>query len=203
MDWTPTVTSESHIIPTFEQESIMNARKAWSLVILAAGLSLATSCGSTDTGITSTVKAKFVADEVVKAAQIEVATSNGIVTLTGNVDSDAAKSRALELAKETKGVVKVIDMIAAKQASGGGDAPEPARSLGETITDSGISLSVKSQLLDDPQVKGLQIDVDTRDGVVFLTGSVRSDSEKLRAIQLAKDTKGVKDVQANLTVQKS
>jgi len=181
----------------------MNARKVWSLVILAAGLSLVLSCGSTDMGITSTVKAKLVADEIVKAAQIDVTTSNGVVTLTGNVDSDVAKSRALELAKETKGVVKVIDMIAAKQASGGGDAPEPARSLGEVMTDSGISLSVKNQLLDDPQVKGLNIDVDTRDGVVFLTGSVGSDSEKLRAIQLAKDTKGVKDVQANLTLQKS
>jgi osmotically-inducible protein OsmY len=181
----------------------MKVRSAWSLVILVAGLSLVTSCASTDMGITSKVKAKFVTDEIVKAAQIEVTTSNGVVTLTGNVDNANAKSRALELAKETKGVVSVVDMIAAREASGGGDAPEPARTVGEVITDSGITMSVKTQLLDDPQVKGLQIDVDTRDAVVFLTGSVTSDVEKQRAIQLAKETKGVREVKANLTLKKS
>lgn len=63
-------------------------------------------------------------------------------------------------------------------------------------------MSVKTQLLDDPQVKGLRIDVDTRDAVVFLTGSVTSDVEQERAIQLAKETKGVREVKANLTLQK-
>ena len=181
----------------------MKVRSVWSLVILAMGLSLVVSCATTDAGITSKVKAKFVADDLVKAAQIEVATHDGLVTLTGNVDSAAAKERALELARATKGVVNVIDMISARTASGGGDAPEPERTIGEAVTDTGITMSVKSRLLDDPQVKGLQIDVDTRDGVVFLTGAVGSDAEIQKAIQLAKDTKGVLDVKSNLTLQKS
>jgi osmotically-inducible protein OsmY len=157
----------------------------------------------TDTGITSNVKAKFLADDVVKSAQLDVTTKNGVVTLTGNVDNDAAKNRALELAKSTTGVKNVVDMISAREASGGGDAPDPNRTVGEVVTDAGITMSVKSQLLDDPLVKGLKIDVDTRDGVVFLTGAVGSDAERQKAIQLAKDTKGVRDVQANLTQQKS
>jgi hyperosmotically inducible protein len=166
----------------------MNARKAFSLAVLAAGLSLVTACGSTDAGITSKVKAKLVADDVVKAAQIDVTTNHGVVTLTGNVDSDVAKTRALDLARETKGVVRVVDMIAAKEPSGSGDAPDANRNLGEVISDSGITMSVKSSLLDDPQVKGLKIDVDTRDGVVFLTGSVariprRSEPSSSRGIR--------------------
>ena len=181
----------------------MKLRTAWSLAILATGLSLVVSCASTDLGITTQVKSNFVKDDMVKAAQIEVATSNGVVTLTGNVDDEATKNRALELARGTKGVVKVVDMIAARQASGGGDAPEPDRTIGEAVTDSGITMSVKSRLLEDPQVKGLKIDVDTRDGVVFLTGSVGSDVEKEKAIQLTKDTKGVREVKANLTIAKS
>ena len=181
----------------------MKVRSVWSLVILVAGLSLVMSCASTDTGITSKVKSKLVADEVVKSSQIEVETRNGVVTLTGNVDSEATKNRAVELAKGTKGVVSVVDMLSARTASGGGDAPEPQRTVGEAVTDAGITMSVKSRLLDDPQVKGLQIDVDTRDGVVFLTGSVDSDAEKQKAIQLARDTKGVLDVKSNLTLQKS
>lgn len=181
----------------------MKVRNVLSLIALAAGLSLFASCGTTDTGITTAVKSKFIADETVKSAQIEVTTKEGVVTLTGNVDNENAKNRAIQLAKATTGVVSVVDMISARAASGGGDAPDPSRSAGEVITDAGITMSVKTQLLDDPMVKGLKIDVDTRDAVVFLTGSVGNDAEKDKAIQLAKDTKGVKDVKANLTVQKS
>jgi hyperosmotically inducible protein len=181
----------------------MRARNAWLLAVVVAGLSLVVSCASTDVGITTKVKSSFVTDDVVKSSQIEVTTHNGVVTLTGNVDSEAAKDRALELAKGTKGVVKVVDMIEARRASGSGDAPEPDRTIGETVTDAGITMSVKSRLLDDPLVKGLRIDVDTREAVVFLTGSVGSDAEKDKAIQLAKDTKGVREVKANLKIEKS
>jgi len=119
------------------------------------------------------------------------------------VDSEGAKTRALELARDTEGAVNVVDMIAAREASGNGDAPEPERTVGEAFDDAGITMSVKSRLLDDPLVKGLKIDVDTRDGVVFLTGVVGSDAERQQAIQLAKDAKGVRAVQANLTFKKT
>jgi len=181
----------------------MRSRRAWSVVVLAAGLSLVMSCASTDVGISSKVKSKLAADDVVKASQIEVETRNGVVTLTGNVDSEEAKERALQLAKDTKGVVSVVDMIAARRASGSGDAPEPERTIGEAVDDTGITVTVKSRLLDDPLVKGLRIDVDARDGVVYLTGTVGSDSEREKAIQLARDTKEVRSVQANLTLHKS
>jgi osmotically-inducible protein OsmY len=181
----------------------MTLRTAFLLAGLAAGLCLVTSCALTDTGITTDVKAKFMADDVVKSSQIEVSTKNGVVTLTGNVDNEAAKHKAIELAKATTGVKNVVDMISAREASGKGDAPDPGRSIGEVVTDAGITMSVKSQLLDDPLVKGLKIDVDTRESVVFLTGTVGSDAERQKAIQLAKDTKGVTDVKANLTQRKS
>ena len=178
----------------------MRVRSKWPIVALTAGMCLLSACASTDMGITSKVKAKLVADDVVKAAQIEVQTSDGVVTLTGNTDSKEAKSRALDLAKNTTGVVNVVDMIAARTASGQGNAPAPDRTVGEAFDDAGITMSVKSRLLDDPLVKGLQIDVDTRNGVVFLTGSVDTDEERQKAIQLAKGTMGVRDVQANLTI---
>jgi hyperosmotically inducible protein len=181
----------------------MKVRSVFSLVALVVGLALVMSCASTDVGISTKVKAKFAADDVVKSSQIEVSTTNGVVTLTGNVDSEAAKGRALELTRSTTGVVSVVDMLSAREASGSGDAPSPDRTIGQVADDAGITMSVKSRLLDDPLVKGLQIDVDTRDGVVFLTGAVGSDAEKQKAVQLAKDTKGVRDVQANLTLQKS
>ena len=83
-----------------------------------------------------------------------------------------------------------------------GNAPEPDRTLGEHIDDATITAAVKSRLLEDPQVKGLKIDVDTREGVVFLTGSVRSQQESDRAVQVARGTEHVKDVKPNLVVSR-
>lgn len=133
-----------------------------------------------------------------RSYKIEVQTTDGVVTLTGNIDSPEAKAAALDLARDTKGVTDVVDMIAVKVSDTSGDAPAPGRTVGEKVDDAAITMKVKSRLLDDPQVKGLNIDVDTRDGVVYLTGLVRNASEKDAAIRLARETQGVRDVQANL-----
>jgi hyperosmotically inducible protein len=150
--------------------------------------------------LTADIKVKMAADTTVNAKDLNVDTRNRVVTLTGNLDSEEAKNRALQLARDTKGVVKVVDMISVRTADGTGDAPEPTRSAGAVVDDAGITMKVKGRFLKDPLVQGLRIDVDTRDGVVYLTGSVASSAEKDKAIQIAKDTEGVKDVQANLNV---
>ena len=40
-------------------------------------------------------------------------------------------------------------------------------------------------------------------GVVYLTGTVRSEMERSKAVELAKQTKGVRDVQPNLDIKGS
>ena len=170
-----------------------------ALAGLAACVMLA-GCAS-DQVIETKVKSKLAADSEVKAAEITVTAKDHVVTLRGNIDSATAKDRALQLARETSGVTTVIDEIAVRTAETTGDAPDAGRSIGEKLDDAGITMAVKSKLLDDPEVKGSKIDVDTRQGVVYLTGTVRSEMEKTKAVQLAKDTKGVLDVQPNLDVQ--
>jgi hyperosmotically inducible protein len=176
----------------------MKRKIAIHLLVLTAIVSLVVACArTTDAGVTGLVKTRLAADGKVSAFEINVDTTNGVVTLTGNVDSQEAKDQALKLARETSGVQEVRDMIAVRTGSESAEAPDPNLTLGEHIDDAGITMRVKSRLLDDPVVKGLRIDVDTRDGVVFLTGSVTSDAEKKQAIELARTTEGVKDVQAN------
>ena len=176
----------------------MRQQNAVPLAVLAAVLSLVVSCAqSTDAGITGLTKTKLAADGRVKASEITVATTDGVVTLTGNVDSQDAKDRALQLTRETSGVREVKDMISVREGSATGNAPDPSRTAGERIDDAGITVRVKARLLDDPLVKGMQIDVDTRDGVVFLTGSVPGNAEQKQAIELARSTEGVKNVEAN------
>jgi hypothetical protein len=61
--------------------------------------------------ITAKIKSKMALDELVKARNIDVDTSGTVVTLTGVVESESERRRALQLANETEGVTKVIDRL--------------------------------------------------------------------------------------------
>ena len=68
-------------------------------------------CSQSDSGITSSVKSKLIADEVVNARNINVDTHDRVVTLTGTVQSPIEESRAIEIARDTKGVDDVVDKM--------------------------------------------------------------------------------------------
>lgn len=90
--------------------------------ISAAALVFTVACAQTDSGITSSVKSKFAADDTVKAYQIDVDTRDHVVTLSGEVESMAHKSRAVEIARGTEGVTNVVDnLIVAETAATSGD----------------------------------------------------------------------------------
>jgi hyperosmotically inducible protein len=65
----------------------------------------------TDTGITTAVKTKLLADPASSGLAIHVDTANGIVTLTGTVSTAAEKARAEDLAKNTSGVNSVVNSL--------------------------------------------------------------------------------------------
>lgn len=94
-----------------------------------------------------------------------------------------------------------VDAMKATGKEMAADAKEATAKAGEIIEDSAITAKVKTALLADPMVKGLQIDVDTKNGVVSLKGSVPK-AEGERAAQIARDTGGVKSVD-NQIVPKS
>ncbi|MBW8371753.1 MAG: BON domain-containing protein [Thiobacillus sp.] len=87
-------------------------------------------------------------------------------------------------------------------ASDMGDTLErKADQAGQAIDDAAITTSVKGKYLVDDTLKGLEISVDTVQGVVKLTGSVQSDSAKELATQIAQTVDGVVSVDNQLTVQ--
>jgi osmotically-inducible protein OsmY len=67
-----------------------------------------------DGSITAKIKAKMTLDDTVQASNIHVDYNDGVVTLTGTVGSNAEHKRAVDLARETKGVKSVRDQL--KQA---------------------------------------------------------------------------------------
>ena len=74
------------------------------------------------------------------------------------------------------------------------------KSVGETIDDATITTQVKTSLLNDPQVAGLKIDVDTFKGVVTLSGAVKTPDERDKAMALARKINGVTDVKSTLQI---
>jgi osmotically-inducible protein OsmY len=66
--------------------------------------------------------------------------------------------------------------------------------------DAALTAKVKAKLLSDERVEGTQIDVDTQNGIVFLNGVVETEEQKRKAIDLARNTEGVRDVEDNLKV---
>ena len=77
------------------------------------------------------------------------------------------------------------------------------KSVGETVDDATITARVKTALLNDPQVGGLKIDVDTTLGIVTMSGIVKSPAEAERAMQLARGIPGVREVKSTLQVNAS
>ncbi|HSK11381.1 MAG TPA: BON domain-containing protein [Vicinamibacterales bacterium] len=75
------------------------------------------------------------------------------------------------------------------------------KSVGETIDDATITTRVKTALLNDPDVGGLRIDVDTTMGVVSLSGVARTRSEEQQAVAVARRIPGVKDVRSTLVIE--
>lgn len=90
------------------------------LAALVIGLSAA-ACSQTDSGVTTKVKAKFTQDDIVKANDINVTTRDGVVTLSGEVDTMQARQQALRLARETEGVTDVVDDLRVEVAATSGD----------------------------------------------------------------------------------
>lgn len=74
------------------------------------------------------------------------------------------------------------------------------KTVGETIDDATITTRVKTALLNDPDVGGLRIDVDTFKGVVTLSGRVKSKEEEAKAVSLARKIGGVTDVKSTLQI---
>lgn len=69
----------------------------------------------TDGWMTTTLKAKFVNETLLKGSDINVDTTDHVITLKGTVASDAAKTRAVALARGTEGVTHVVNQLVVRE----------------------------------------------------------------------------------------
>jgi len=175
----------------------------------------------TDASITTKIKADFVNEKSLKGSDIDVDTNDHVVTLKGTVASGAGKARAARIARNTKGVTKVVNTLTIAPAETTGTAgtmskagektkdtaakagektKDAANATGEAITDAWITTKIKADFVNEDALKGSDINVDTNNHVVTLKGTVASLAGKTRAQEIAKTTKGVNRVVNELTV---
>jgi hyperosmotically inducible protein len=137
-----------------------------------------------DNTINASVKAELAAAENLEDSQIVVETYKGIVLLAGFLPSQAQKDKAGTIAKGVSNVKSVHNAIAIQAENTAGSK------LDDTVTTG----KVKAALMDDKDVKSGQINVETKGGVVSLSGFVTGDKIKRRAVEVAKSVGGVKSV---------
>ena len=76
------------------------------------------------------------------------------------------------------------------------------RKAGSSASDLMITASIKADLVKDPDLSALKIDVDTHDGVVTLNGLANDEAGKQRAERMAQAVKGVREVRNYLTLKR-
>lgn len=95
-------------IQSFETASIPSV----PVPVATTGIASATGAGALDDAtVTSLVQAKYFLDPAIKGRRIEVQTTNGVVTLHGDVASEHERAQALTLARGTQGVQRVEDSL--------------------------------------------------------------------------------------------
>lgn len=198
---------------------------AFALALLISGAIPAAAQTSTikDGWLVMKVHSEMVDEDVLSGSDIDVDVKNGVVTLQGTVPSEAARARAIAVAKANDGVKNVVDQLKIAPATGSNMAAKADRAgdkavaAGEKAADKTVSVTKKTgRAIDDGWIKSKiyaqyladwntvlndsDIDIDVDNNVVTLNGTVKTSAAKTKAVSIAKATDGVKSVKDNLRV---
>jgi osmotically-inducible protein OsmY len=164
-----------------------------SALMLAAAAHADKSAGQVvdDNTINATVKSELIGSKETKARSINVETYKGVVQLSGFAATESEKEAAGRLAKAVEGVREVRNNI-----SIGADT-----TLMQKLDDSVTTGKVKAALIDAKDVRSNDINVETRSGVVQLSGFVPTDAMREKAGVVALRVEGVKKLDNVLQVR--
>lgn len=130
------------------------------------------------------------------SAMTEVSANNGIVTLRGEAASQAEKDLTTEYAKDIEGVKDVNNEMS---VSG---APKKKATMGDKFDDASITAQVKMALLSHRSTSAVHTKVETKNGVVTLSGKAENAAEIDLVTKYVSDIKGVKRVNNKMTIGK-
>ncbi|HCE67530.1 MAG: transport-associated protein [Geobacteraceae bacterium GWC2_55_20] len=150
---------------------------------------------NSDAWLVTKVKTTLLFHRSVSTAKTEVDVKDGIVTLRGTADNQAQKDLTTEYAKDVEGVKEVNNEMTVKKSL------KSKRTAGEKIDDASVTAQVKMTLLYHRSTSALNTKVETKRGVVTLTGKANSVAEFNLASKLVNDVRGVKSVKNLMSVE--
>lgn len=107
----------------------------------------------------------------------------------------------LRLVTTTLAGVLTLSMVACSKPVDGTGAAAPATTVGTEVDDSVVTTRVKTALLDNIDVKGFDIQVETRKGEVMLSGFVSNQAQIDQAVNVAKGVEGVTNINNKLSIK--
>lgn len=151
---------------------------------------------SFDMVITNKIKQLYSMSPLIKSQDITITTSNKNVVLTGKVMTDQQYEDAVAIAESIDGVNTVNSDGLSIQSS---QSP---------VADTYITAKVKGQFIKEKlfgtkDIEYWPISVETKDGVVYLSGNVDTNIEKQNAENLARHVDGVKSINSTIIVKKA
>jgi hyperosmotically inducible periplasmic protein len=142
-----------------------------------------------DSILSTKVKSKMIGDEFVKARYIDVDVLNGVVYLIGVVKSASQKRMAADLARSVEGVRHVENQLVVGKTT-----------IGQSLNDTMLTSKIRAKLLQDPDIRSTNIDVDTNNNIVTLTGIVSTHNEKNRVLYVVQQVTGNRQIKDNLSI---
>lgn len=148
------------------------------------------------------IEGAFLFSAHVQSKDVRIDIQGDCAILKGYVDSILSKSLAEQLALSVKGINKVINklVVAPEHWSQNYQEMEVDMAGQNRLSNVTITNKVRSQLLANRVTSGMEIDVETHNRVVTVSGAVNSDAEKVLTYWIVKNTQGVKRVIDNLDV---
>lgn len=145
-----------------------------------------------DAIITKSINKHIKKSRTLSGLKVNVATHDGVVSLSGNVDSDTQASALIELSES---IIGVRDTDASKLTIA--KSTQPFKDMMTTAKIKG--LFVREKLFGETDIAAINTHVETKNGVVYLSGRVKNNAQIQNAIKIIKEkVPAVKRVEYNI-----
>lgn len=147
-----------------------------------------------DAATTSSIKERIAADPLLKGCVIDISTTSNSVTLMGEVDTDMQFEKVVTIASS----IESIDNVNTQGFK--------IKSSEALLDDLVLTAKVKGELVRTKFFKNKDIaywplKIETKNGIVYVSGTVESESQKTNALNVVGAVKGIKDIQASIEIQ--
>ena len=163
-------------------------------LILINPMVVSSESSPTDSAITAKIKALYAQSSALSATPLSVVSTNQHVFLTGQLATDSPYAQAILLAQSVDGV---IDVNADKLLVVIKNAPL----LDTYITAEAKGIILQKKILGANPSENWPINIETKNGVVYLTGKVDTDEQRVNIMNAVKNIADVKSINSTITLK--